>query len=142
MGLITDTGVFIRAEREGHRDPVALIPLDEELGISSITLSELLEGIYYAKTQLRAERRRDFVERAKAVVPVIAFDETIAEVHAGLRAKQRSRGKMIGAHDLIIAATAMSLGWDVLTTNAAEFQQVEGLRVRDIASLSESGLEP
>ena len=38
---------------------------------------------------------------------------------------------MIGAHDMIIAATAMSLGWDVLTSNAAEFRQVEGLGVRE-----------
>ncbi len=38
---------------------------------------------------------------------------------------------MIGAHDLIIAATAMSIGWDVLTLNAAEFRQVEGLGVTE-----------
>jgi predicted nucleic acid-binding protein len=38
---------------------------------------------------------------------------------------------MIGAHDLIIAATAMSLGWDVLTLNGSEFRQVEGLSVRE-----------
>ena len=38
---------------------------------------------------------------------------------------------MIGAHNFIIAATAMSLGWDVLTFNVAEFRQVEGLGVRE-----------
>jgi predicted nucleic acid-binding protein len=37
---------------------------------------------------------------------------------------------MIGAHDMIVAATAISLGWDVLTFNAAEFGQIEGLGVR------------
>lgn len=49
--------------------------------------------------------------------------------HARLRALQRRLGKMIGAHDLIIAATALGLGWDVLTFNVAEFRQVEGLAV-------------
>jgi predicted nucleic acid-binding protein len=36
---------------------------------------------------------------------------------------------MIGAHDLIIAATALSHGCAVLTTNAAEFARVPGLEV-------------
>jgi len=131
MGLIVDTGVFIRAEREGHRDPVALIPFDDDLGFCSISLSELLEGIYFAATPHRAERRREFIERAKAVMPIFVFDEAVAEVHARVRAAQRKTGKMIGAHGLIIAATAVSLGWDVLTFNAAEFRQVDGLGVRE-----------
>lgn len=130
MGLIVDTGIFIRAEREAHRDPVANFSSGEELGICSITLSELLEGVHYAKSELQAERRRAFVTRIRSVFPVIPFDETIAEIHAGLRARQRLSGKTIGAHDLIIAATAVSLGWDVLTFNATEFRQVEGLQVR------------
>ncbi len=131
MGLIVDTGIFIRAERDGHRDPVALVPFDDELGFCSISLSELLEGVHYAATPLRAERRRNFIERAKAVMPIFVFDEAVAEVHARLRAAQRKKGKMIGAHDFIIAATAMSLGWDVLTFNSAEFRHVEGLGVRE-----------
>lgn len=130
MGLIIDTSVFIKAERDGHRNPVALVPIGNELAISAITLSELLEGIHYARTQLRAESRRGFIERARDVIPIMAFDETIAEVHAGLRARQRQRGRMIGAYDLIIAATALSLGWEVLTFNTAEFAQIEGLSVR------------
>lgn len=51
--------------------------------------------------------------------------------HAQLRATQRQKGKLIGAHDLIIAATAMHLGWEVLTLNGAEFRQVDGLGVRE-----------
>jgi len=131
MGLIIDTGVLIKAERQDHRNPVALVPVGEEVGLCSISLSELLEGIYYAKTQLQAERRRNFIERAKSVIPIVAFDESIAEVHARLRAKLRQQGKLIGPHDLIIVATAMSLRWDILTFNVTEFRQVEGLGVRE-----------
>ena len=131
MGLIVDTGIFIKAEREEHRDPVALYAADGDLGICSITLSELLEGLHYTKSPIQLEKRRLFIERTRSVLPIFAFDERIAEVHAQLRAKQRQAGRMIGAHDLIIAATAMSLGWDVLTFNAAEFRQVKGLGVRE-----------
>ncbi len=131
MGLIVDTGIFIRAERDGHRDPTALIPGGEELGFSVITLSELLEGVHLANSPARAARRTEYIERLKKFMSIMPFDGQAVEVHAKLRATQRMRGKMIGAHDLIIAATAISLGWDVLTLNGSEFRQIEGLGVRE-----------
>jgi predicted nucleic acid-binding protein len=36
---------------------------------------------------------------------------------------------MIGAHDIWIAATALSHGMDVITSNVAEFERVPGLTV-------------
>jgi len=39
------------------------------------------------------------------------------------------RGQMIGAHDLIIAATARYHDLSVLTDNVQEFSRVPGLRV-------------
>jgi len=42
-----------------------------------------------------------------------------------------TRGLMIGAHDLQIAATALALAHEVATLNAREFQRVTGLRVVD-----------
>jgi tRNA(fMet)-specific endonuclease VapC len=108
------------------------VPTDEDLGMSIITLSELLEEVHYAETAERAQRRQRFIDRAREVIPVQGFDIPTAIVHARLRAEQRKRGRMIGAHDLIIAATAMSLGWDVLTFNPADFREVEGLGVREV----------
>lgn len=131
MGLIIDTGVFIKAERQGQLEPSSVIPRTEDAGLCSISLSELLEGIHHAKSSQGTQRRQDFVERVKATIPVLAFDETVAAVHARLRSMQRKKGKMIGAHNFIIAATAMSRGWDVLTFNVAEFRQIEGLGVRE-----------
>jgi predicted nucleic acid-binding protein len=131
MGLIIDTGIFIRAERDGHRNPRAALPQGEEAAITSITLSELLEGVHLAASPARARVRIAFIEQLPGIVPILPFDEEIARYHAKLRAIQRSRGKMIGAHDLITAATAISLDWDVLTLNASEFRQIEGLGVRE-----------
>ena len=79
----------------------------------------------------RLARRAEYIERLKKFMSIMSFDGQIVEVHAKLRATQRQRGKMIGAHDLIIAATAISLGWDVLTLNGSEFRQIEGLGVRE-----------
>jgi predicted nucleic acid-binding protein len=129
VGLILDTGVFIRAERERRR-PSLSAPPGEAAGICTITLSELFEGVHLADSAERANRRLAFIEQNALPLPVFVFDAAIAQVHAKLRAEQRRRGAMIGAHDLIIAATAMALGWGVLTGNVAEFSRVEALDVR------------
>ena len=131
MGLIVDTGIFIRAERKGFGSPAHALPQDEEAAVTAVTFSELLEGIHLAVSQERARRRANFVEQLPGLLPILPFNEQIARVHAKIRATQRQRGKMIGAHDLIIAATAISMDWEVLTLNGAEFRQVEGLGVRD-----------
>jgi tRNA(fMet)-specific endonuclease VapC len=129
MGLIADSGVFIRVERAGQANPLAAIPPGEEAGISTITLSELLEGVQHAVTAAIAERRRARVDVLVSKLPVFPFTAEIAELHAKIRADLRKRGETIGAHDLIIAATALHLGWPVLTTNAKEFMRVPGLVV-------------
>ena len=130
MGIVIDTDIFIRAEREGRADLADFLRTDEEVGLCTITLSELYEGVHLANNTRRALERRNFIEQFVTVLPLLEFNREAALQHARLRALQRQQGKMIGAHDMIIAATAMELGWDVLTFNAAEFRQVEGLGVR------------
>lgn len=130
MGLIFDTGVFIKAEREKRAGTLLSAADGEEVGLCSISVSELYEGVHLASSAARAVQRRAFIEQFALAFPVFDFGMKAALHHARLRASQRQQGKMIGAHDLIIAATAMSLGWEVLTYNVAEFRQVEGLGVR------------
>jgi tRNA(fMet)-specific endonuclease VapC len=131
MGLIVDTGIFIRAERMKDTAWRSGLPRHEEAAIASITVSEIVIGQFLATNAAIAERRAAFVEDVLGFIPVVDFDSAIARTHARLRADLRRRGTTIGAHDMIIAATAVNLGWDVLTLNAAEFRQVEGLGVRE-----------
>src|SRR5439155_3902978 len=106
MGLIIDTGVFIKAERESRGDLARLIPQSEDVGLCTITVSELYEGVHLANSDRRAADRREFIEQFALTLPVFNFTMDAALVRARLRAAQRKKGKMIGAHDLIIAATA------------------------------------
>jgi predicted nucleic acid-binding protein len=39
----------------------------------------------------------------------------------------------VGTHDLIIAATAISLGFSVVTFNLRDFERIEGLTVEKLA---------
>ena len=72
-----------------------------------------------------------FVENLLRVVRVIPFDLTIARVHARLRAGI-PRNRQIGVHDLMIGATAVALGYAVLTRDRRSFPRIPDLQV-DVA---------
>lgn len=126
MGTLLDTSVLIRAEREEQQ---LSISGDEEVAISAITASELLHGVHRARSEHRA-RRQAFVELVLRTFPVKPFDLDVARVHARIWADLTAAGTPIGPHDLIVAATALALGWSVATLNRAEFERVPGLTLR------------
>jgi predicted nucleic acid-binding protein len=47
-----------------------------------------------------------------------------------LSADLASRGAAVGPHDLIIAATAVALGYDVAARDRRSFPRIRGLRLR------------
>jgi tRNA(fMet)-specific endonuclease VapC len=101
---------------------------DETHAISVITVSELLHGALRGGAEQRA-RRRAFVEHLLAGLEALPVTEPIARVHAEIWAGVAARGDLIGAHDLWIAATAITHGLGVATRNAADLGRVPGLRV-------------
>jgi tRNA(fMet)-specific endonuclease VapC len=52
-------------------------------------------------------------------------------VHAQVWAELSGRGEPIGAHDLWIAATALTHGLGLATSNLVDFGRVPGLRLID-----------
>jgi len=128
MGFLIDTSMLIAAER-GRFSLVALARelSGEPLALAAITASELLHGVHRATDPNVAEERSRFVEYILGFFPVLPFDLEVARVHAGLWANLQRSGQVIGAHDLLIAATARAVGFGVVTANSAEFQRVPGL---------------
>src|SRR5207237_903282 len=100
----------------------------EDHAISVITVSELLHGVHRA-TEPGRTRRRAFVEHVLAGFEPLAITEPIARVHAEVWAQLAGRGEVIGAHDLWIAATALTHGLGIATRNVSEFARVPGLRI-------------
>jgi predicted nucleic acid-binding protein len=129
MGLILDTSVFIRAERQGLADPLPRIADGVRAGVSVITVSELLVGLHRATNPSHRLRRESFIADVLKGVEVFPMTPEIAHVHARLAADLAAGDKIIGAQDLIIAATALRLGWSVKTANAREFGRIEGLGI-------------
>lgn len=56
-------------------------------------------------------------------------DLEVAQVHATLGAHLASTGTPIGAHDLMIAATALHLDYRVATRDRRSFHRIAGLPV-------------
>ncbi|MEX1028230.1 MAG: PIN domain-containing protein [Candidatus Paceibacterota bacterium] len=136
MGILIDTGVFIRWERDGGRVDLGNWSGFGEPAISVITQSELMVGVHRADTADRREKRLRFVRAIMTNVAVLPVDSRIAEVHARLVSELSQTGNTIGPHDNWIAATAITYDYDLLTTNANEFRRVSGLRVIDYLATS------
>ncbi|WP_044413551.1 type II toxin-antitoxin system tRNA(fMet)-specific endonuclease VapC [Thiomicrospira microaerophila] len=98
------------------------------LGISSITLGELLHGV--EKSQLRSKNLQaveDFCSR----LDVIEYDDKAAAHYGEIRAELERAGTPIGVNDLHIAGHARSLGTILVTNNLKEFERVDGLRLQN-----------
>jgi len=125
-GVLIDTTVLIDAEREG--DWLERIAGDRERAISVVTVSELLHGVHRSSGATRL-RRQSFVEHVLSAFDPIPITETVARVHATVWAHLAAAGTLIGAHDLWIAATAVTHGLDLATGDATSFRRVPGLTV-------------
>ncbi len=130
MGLLIDTSVFIQIERSGEGLETLLESVgNESVFLAAISASELLHGVHRANAAVRRDRRERFVESIFALAPILPFDMEVARVHSRLWADLSARGQMIGAHDLLIAATGVTHEHTVMTGNAREFGRVPGLEV-------------
>lgn len=129
MGILIDSSVLVAAER-GQLDLDALLTGrgDDQVAIAAITASELLHGVHRLKGAARA-RSEVLLERLLAVLPVVNFDLHAARVHATLGADLSAKGMPVGAHDLMIAATAVLLDYAVATRDLRSFPRIRGLRV-------------
>lgn len=134
MGVILDTSVLIEAERrEFDIDPFTEHREEEIFGLSVITVAELLHGVHRADSTKRRLKRSAYVEKVIESFPIYKFDISIARIYAELWSDLRSKGIQIGAHDLIIGATALSCGFSVATQNIRHFERIEGLKVESLS---------
>lgn len=124
MGTLLDTSILIDLERARR---VFRAPGDD-VAIAAITASELIQGVLRADAVHRPERE-SFVEGILSAVPTVPFSLRVARVHAAIWAEMTASGRKIDAHDLQIAATAISLGWRLATLDRRHFANVPGLHL-------------
>ena len=82
-----------------------------------------------AGTEERRQRRQAFVDELVRDVPVHPVTIETARIAGHIEGERAAQGVTIPFEDLLIAATALQLGFGVATTNARHFQAVPGLTV-------------
>ena len=130
MKLMLDTNICIYIIKQ---QPVAVLKRFLEyqigdIGISSITLSELRYGV--AKSTHK-EKNAKALDEFVIPLEVVSFDEESAHVYGNIRATLEKAGTPIGSMDMLIAAHAVSLGIPLVTNNTREFVRIPTLIVID-----------
>ena len=130
MGTLVDTSVLIAAQHaEIDIGKMLAVQGDQPVVVPTICVSELLHGPHRMANAVARARAERLVEDLLARFTIVDFDLEIARVHARLAADLSAKGTQVGAHDLIIAATALSLDYRVATRDRRSFPKIPGLDV-------------
>jgi predicted nucleic acid-binding protein len=133
---LIDSTLLIHAERN-RLTPARLIAEllerwgDVELAISAMSAGELLHGCWRADSPARRARRQEFVEAVLAALPVVALTLPIMRVFAEVDARLCISGSKLPTSDLLIGATALCRGDEVVTGNPRHLDKIPGLTVHE-----------
>jgi predicted nucleic acid-binding protein len=132
MAVLLDSSVLIEAERRHYplSRIVALADGSEPMALPALAVSEMLLGVYLSRPSAQRTYREDFIERMVERFDVLAFELPVARLYARLWADLRRAGNLIAPHDLMIGATALVHGYDILTHDIRDFDRIPGLKVR------------
>ncbi|MDO5662572.1 MAG: type II toxin-antitoxin system VapC family toxin [Brachybacterium sp.] len=133
--------------REGILDTSALIDLGTldpttlptEPRITAITLAELSVGPLVPRTNAERAARQAHLQQAEADFEPIPFDSMAARAFGSVASSLRASGRKprARAYDALIAATAISRGLPVYTSNQADFEGIDGLTVHTVRRATE-----
>jgi tRNA(fMet)-specific endonuclease VapC len=99
-----------------------------QIGISSITLSELQYGVSKSS---RPEQNRMALAQFVAPLEILPFEEEAAQHYGDLRVHLERQGTPIGSLDMLIAAHALSVSCTLVTNNAKEFDRIPSLKIEN-----------
>lgn len=126
--LILDSSVLVAGHR-GAGLPGLVAEDEEDVAIAAVTVAELRAGAHRGDPT-RAEQRGRWLDGLLTFLDVEPYDVRVAEVHARLLAEMAERGTPKGAHDLMIAATAIATDRVLVTFDQRNVDGIAGLRVR------------
>lgn len=101
-----------------------------DIGISSITVAELEYGVCKSQQQ---EKNRNALMQFLIPLEIVEFDQAAATLYGSIRSDLESRGLVIGAMDMLIAAHALSLDVTLVSNNVREFSRIANLSLENWA---------
>ena len=97
-----------------------------QIGISSITLSELLYGVSKSS---KPEQNQIALTQFTAPLEILSYGDEAAQYYGDLRAHLEKQGTPIGSLDMLIAAHALSTESTLITNNEKEFIRIPNLKI-------------
>lgn len=135
MGLIVDTSIIIALER-GKISTKAWLNYDQAY-INPIVLTELLIWIDRVKDENKRGQCLTFIEYVKSLFTLLPFGIEEAYVYAKIIDNLYKERITIGVHDLLIAATAITYNYPILTLNTKDFKKIPELEVLTVPPLKD-----
>ena len=101
-----------------------------EIGISSITLSELIYGVSKSS---KPEQNQIALTQFVAPLEILPYGDEAAQYYGDIRVHLERQGTPIGSLDMLIAAHAISAGCMLITNNEKEFVRIPNLKIENWA---------
>ena len=132
MNYLIDTNICIYLMNEKPLKVIEKFKNTEigQIGISTITVSELKYGVAKSKYQKQNSKR---LEEFLIPFEILPYDETASNYYGMIRFQLESEGKVIGPLDMLIAAHALSKDLTLVTNHEKEFLRIKSLKVENWA---------
>ena len=123
--LDTDTLIY---SLKGHQNVVDNLRIyaDAPKAISVISYGELVFG---AEKSEHIANNLAKVHRLREVFTVIDLSCTIMDAFGNIKAEVERKGKTVDDFDLLIGATALTLGYCVVSNNEKHIKMISGLKM-------------
>ena len=130
MKYMLDTNICIYIiKRKPHTVIERFLRTDiSQIGISSITLSELLYGVSKSS---KPEQNQIALMQFMAPLEILPYGDDAAQYYGNLRVHLEKQGTPIGSLDMLIAAHALSTACALITNNESEFSRVTNLKIEN-----------
>jgi tRNA(fMet)-specific endonuclease VapC len=99
-----------------------------QIGISSITLSELMYGVFKSS---KPEQNQMALMQFMAPLEILPYGDDAAQYYGELRVHLEKQGTTIGSLDMLIAAHALSTACTLITNNEKEFTRIPNLEIEN-----------
>jgi len=128
MKFMLDTSTCIYIIKRKPPDVIERFRQTEisRIGISSITLSELLYGVSKSS---KPEQNKIALMQFVAPLEILPYDQEAAQCYGDLRTHLEKQGTPIGSLDMLIAAHALSIACILITNNEKAFIRIPNIRI-------------
>ncbi len=130
MKFMLDTNTCIYIIKKKPPDVIERFIQTEisQIGISSITLSELSYGVSKSS---KPEQNQMALAQFIAPLEILPYGDDAAQYYGTLRTHLEKQGTPIGSLDMLIAAHALSADCSLVTNNEKEFIRIPNLKIEN-----------